>query len=155
MLILKKFREYDWVKKTIKVFSQGLTARELALSITLGVVVGVIPLLGVATPLLAGLAIILRLNLGVTMFVTYAVTPLHILLFIPFIRIGEFIFNAGHTFNSFAELKHAFQNEGLSLFSDLAMQLGFGITGWTLVALPASIILFPVLWKVISYFRKT
>jgi len=149
-MTLAALKKHDWIQKIIALFQQGLSARELSLSITLGALLGVLPLIGIATPIILWLALVLRLNAPLAVFMTYMVSPLHVLLFIPFIRVGELIFSAGNAFASFQEIKLAFQEQGLSIFNDLLLQLGFGITGWVLAAIPISILLFFSLWKLFS-----
>jgi uncharacterized protein (DUF2062 family) len=72
---------------------QGLTSKELALSIAFGVTLGTIPVLGVTTVLCALAAILLKLNLPVIQFANYLVYPLQILLLAPFYYVGELFFN--------------------------------------------------------------
>jgi uncharacterized protein (DUF2062 family) len=68
---------------------QGITPRELALSLAFGLGIGIFPVLGVSTPLLTVLALALRLNLPSIQLVNYLVSPLQLLLIIPFVRVGE------------------------------------------------------------------
>jgi uncharacterized protein (DUF2062 family) len=73
----------------IALLRQGVTARELALSLAFGLGFGVFPVLGVSTVLCTAVAIVLRLNLPAIQLVNYAASPLQLLLIIPFVRIGE------------------------------------------------------------------
>jgi uncharacterized protein (DUF2062 family) len=73
---------------------QGATPEKLALSLALGVVLGVFPVLGTTTALCALAALILRLNLPAIQIVNYFVYPAQIALLIPFFRLGEWIFAA-------------------------------------------------------------
>jgi uncharacterized protein (DUF2062 family) len=61
------------------------------MSIAAAAAFGVIPMFGVTTIAITCLALYLRFNLPLALFVTYAMGPIHLLLFIPFIRVGEFI----------------------------------------------------------------
>jgi uncharacterized protein (DUF2062 family) len=72
---------------------QGLTSKELAMSIAFGVTLGTIPVLGVTTVLCALAAIMLKLNLPVIQFANYLVYPLQILLLAPFYYVGGLFFN--------------------------------------------------------------
>jgi uncharacterized protein (DUF2062 family) len=64
----------------------------LSLSIALGAVIGILPVLGSTTLLCAAAAILLRLNLPVIQLSNYLVYPLQIALLIPFVRLGAFLF---------------------------------------------------------------
>lgn len=73
---------------------QGLAPRELALCLALGTGIGLFPVLGVSTPLLALIALVQRLNLAAIQLVNYLIYPLQLLLIIPFVRLGEAITGA-------------------------------------------------------------
>jgi uncharacterized protein (DUF2062 family) len=80
----------------IELLRQGVTPEKMALSLVLGVALGVFPVLGTTTALCALAALILRLNLPAIQIVNYFVYPLQIALLIPFFRMGEKLFGAPH-----------------------------------------------------------
>jgi uncharacterized protein (DUF2062 family) len=53
-----------------------MSAKKLSLTLTLGIVFGIMPFMGVTTYLLIVLAIILRLNIPALQLVNYAVTAI-------------------------------------------------------------------------------
>jgi uncharacterized protein (DUF2062 family) len=73
---------------------QGVTPGKLALSVALGLVIGLIPIIGVSTALCALAALALRLNMPAIQLVNYLLTPLQLILIIPFLRFGEQLVNA-------------------------------------------------------------
>jgi uncharacterized protein (DUF2062 family) len=73
---------------------QGTTPSSLALCISIGVVVGNIPILGVSTILCTIIALAFRLNLPAMQLAQAAMAPTQILLIIPFVRLGEWIARA-------------------------------------------------------------
>ena len=75
---------------------QGVSPEKIALSLTLGVALGVFPVLGSTTALCALAALVLRLNLPAIQIVNYFVYPLQLGLLIPFFRLGERLFRAPH-----------------------------------------------------------
>jgi len=77
------------VAPLIDLLRQGVTPEKIALSIALGVVLGVFPVLGSTTLLCAAAALILRLNLPAIQMVNYFVYPLQLILFIPFLQAGS------------------------------------------------------------------
>jgi len=77
------------VEPVLALLRQGLTPRELALCLALGTGIGLFPVLGVSTPLLAVIALVWRLNLAAIQLVNYLIYPLQLLLIIPFVRVGE------------------------------------------------------------------
>src|SRR5205823_6730685 len=73
---------------------QGITPERIALSIALGGVLGVFPVLGSTTILCAAAAFVLRLNLAAMQVVNLLVYPLQLLLFLPFLQAGSRITGA-------------------------------------------------------------
>lgn len=80
----------------VELLRQGVTPEKMALSLALGVALGVFPVLGTTTALCALLAFIWRLNLPAIQIVNYFVYPLQVALLIPFFRLGEKLFGAPH-----------------------------------------------------------
>ena len=68
---------------------QGVTPGQIALSIAFGTVLGVFPVLGTTTVLCTVAALMWRLNLAAVHAVHFALTPVQLLLIIPFVRVGE------------------------------------------------------------------
>jgi len=75
---------------------QGITPEKIALSLAIGICLGVFPVLGSTTALCALAAIVFRLNLPAIQLVNYLVYPLQLALIIPFIRFGEVLFGVPH-----------------------------------------------------------
>ena len=80
----------------LELLGQGVPPEKMALSLALGVALGVFPVLGTTTALCALVAFIWRLNLPAIQMVNYFVYPLQIALLIPFFRLGEKLFRAPH-----------------------------------------------------------
>jgi len=72
--------------------TQGVSPSRLALALSLGLVVGVVPVLGVTTALCALLAVALRLNQPAIQLANYLAYPLQLLLFIPAFQAGAWLF---------------------------------------------------------------
>lgn len=80
----------------VELLRQGVTPEKLALSLALGVALGVFPVMGTTTALCAIAALVLRLNLPAIQIVNYFVYPAQLALIIPFFRLGEKLFGAPH-----------------------------------------------------------
>lgn len=78
----------------LSLLRQGMTPSSLALCVSIGIVVGNIPILGVSTILCTIIALIFRLNLPAMQLAQAAMAPTQILLIIPFVRMGEWITRA-------------------------------------------------------------
>ena len=77
------------VEPLLALLRQGITPAKLALSLAFGIGVGIFPVLGCSTILLTVIALALRLNLPAIQLVNYLVSPVQLLLIIPFVRVGE------------------------------------------------------------------
>jgi uncharacterized protein (DUF2062 family) len=84
------------LRPIIDLLKQGVTPEKMALSLALGVALGVFPALGWTTTLCAILALVLRLNLPAIQIVNYFMYPAQIALLVPFFRLGEKLFRAPH-----------------------------------------------------------
>jgi len=80
----------------MNLLKQGVTPQKIALSLALGVTIGVFPALGWTTILCTIIALALRLNLPAIQLVNYLVYPLQLALLLPFYRLGERFFHSEH-----------------------------------------------------------
>ncbi len=128
-------------QKVKEIFCQGISVKEMIIAGVLGALIGVMPFFGVSTMLSTLLAIKFKLNLGVALFFTYAVSPIHPFLFIPFIHLGERIYGVKHTLLTFEAIKIAFQTDITDTIQKLWLEIVCGLTGWLTFALPIFLIL--------------
>ena len=80
------------VQPVVALLTQGITPEKIALSLAMGIVLGVFPVLGSTTLLCAVAAVVFRLNLPAIQLVNYIVYPLQLVFLVPFMRAGEFLF---------------------------------------------------------------
>lgn len=76
----------------VLLLKQGMSPEKIALTIALGISLGVIPVIGSTTTLCTLAALALRLNLPAIMLVNGVVYPLQLTLLIPFLRAGAWLF---------------------------------------------------------------
>jgi uncharacterized protein (DUF2062 family) len=96
--------------------------------------------MGSTSLLCAGVAIALRLNLPAIQAVNYVMYPLQLLLIVPFIRAGEFIFRAQRTTLTLKQMIALLHDGFLPAMHTLWILAVQGIAAWLLVA-PAAIAL--------------
>lgn len=70
---------------------QGVTPARLALSLALGVVISVMPVLGITTVVALAVSVLFRLNHVAMVAVNYLAYPAQILLYIPFFQAGAWL----------------------------------------------------------------
>ena len=114
---------------------QGITPEKIALTLALGGVLGVFPILG-STMLLCGLvAVWLKLNQPIIQMVNYLAYPLQLLLLLPLYRAGETMFQQPHVpMFSVTDLLVRFKAGPLQFMADYGMVAVYGITVWCLLA---------------------
>lgn len=117
---------------------QGISPRRLALTLALGFAIGCIPVVGLPTLVCAALALTLRLNLPAIQAANYAVMPLQLILIVPFVRLGEWLFASGRDRALAATL---LQHAPLTLALHFAGVALHALLAWLLVAGPAVVIL--------------
>jgi uncharacterized protein (DUF2062 family) len=125
--------------KIIALFKQGLTPIELTQSIIVSGLISTIPILGVSTFLLTALSLKRKLNLPIMIAQSYIMWPIQVVMIIPFINIGEFIFSVPKTNHSAQEIIASFQNSFFATLSHLSFELLCGFGGWLLTAVPFSV----------------
>lgn len=124
---------------------QGVSPGKLALSVALGVVCGVMPVLGVSTALCAVLAVTLGLNLPAIQLANYLVTPLQLLLIIPQLRFGEWLTRAPR-FPITLESGLTLVSQGaLDAVKVLGTAIGHASLAWAVLAPPVSFALYHLL----------
>lgn len=96
----------------------GVTPRRLAWSLALGIVVGINPSVGLTTLLVVLLAWTLGLNQIASQIGAHAATPLHLLLFIPFIQLGVHLFHTRELPLNRKQLEHL-SHHPLRLFREI------------------------------------
>jgi uncharacterized protein (DUF2062 family) len=84
------------IRPLLDLLRQGVTPEKLALSLALGLVLGVFPAVGWTTALCALAALIFRLNIPALQMINYFLYPAQIALLLPFFRLGEKVFRAPH-----------------------------------------------------------
>lgn len=125
---------------------QGITPEKIALTLALGSVLGVFPIIGATTALCALVAWRLKLNQPIIQLTNYLLYPVHLLLLLPFYRAGETLFRQPHLpIFSIGELVHRFKASPLDFLADYGMVGLHGVVVWGLLAVPAAALIYILL----------
>ena len=84
----------------------GVTPRRMAWSLALGMVIGINPSVGITTLIVVMLAWVFGLNQIASQLGAHAMTPLHLLLFLPFIQLGVHLFHTQRLPLSRRQIEH-------------------------------------------------
>jgi len=138
-------------KPLLNFLLQGIRPEKLALAVVFGVLLGIFPMLGTTTLLCTLAALYLKLNMPAIQLINYFVYPLQILFFIPFIRLGEFIFSEPPIPFSITQILEMLQNDILGTIANFWYANLLGVIAWLIVSLPLSFIIYHVTVRI---FRK-
>lgn len=145
------FLQKSWLKIK-ELLKQGLTPKQLALSIVISILVSIFPIFGISTIILTALAVPLKLNLPIMIAVSYVAEFLKALLIIPFITVGGLLFGADHSLLTYDAIKASYQISFWETLKALSYELLCGFVGWALLAVPASIVLYFILKTIFVFF---
>jgi uncharacterized protein (DUF2062 family) len=109
MLVSESVREFfrcKVLRPLLQLLRGGVTPRRMAWSLALGMAIGINPSVGVTTLLVVLLAWVFGLNQVASQIGTHVVAPLHVVLFVPFIQLGVFLFHTRRMPLSAEQMKH-------------------------------------------------
>jgi uncharacterized protein (DUF2062 family) len=118
---------------------QGASPRRLALTLALGFAIGCIPVIGIPTLVCAALAMALRLNLPAIQAANYAAMPFQLLLIVPFVRLGGWLFASGS--RPAANTAALLHSSPWILFSQMGSLAGHALVAWLLIAVPTVLLM--------------
>lgn len=128
--------------RLVEFLKQGTSPEKLALTCALGVVVGILPIWGVTTFLCFAVAAIFRINIVMLQLVHYFVYPLQLILIIPFIKLGTFLFGVNPMPYALSELMNRFSNNFWGEFKQVGLALSLGVGVWAVASIPLGLIIY-------------
>ncbi len=142
------------LKPLLSFLKQGITPTKLALSISLGLVFGLFPIVGVTTLLCLAISFVFKLNLAAIQLVNYLVYPLQLILLIPLIKLGSVFANVNPIPYSITELLEIANEDFFRAFEMLWFAHLLGIVAWAITILPLGFIVFLILKHVFLRLNK-
>ena len=134
---------------------QGITPRKLAVTCAFGVVIGIFPLFGTTTALCFAIAIALRLNIAIIQLVNYLIAPAQILLILPFIKFGTYVFGLKPFPYSADQLIELFKNDFWLLVKEAGVALLAGVGMWLLFSIPLFFVIFYLCFWIFSQWKNS
>jgi uncharacterized protein (DUF2062 family) len=144
-----------WVKRKflfplIKAVRAGISIEKLAVSLALGITVGLIPLYGFTTLIVGFIALSLRLNFIAAQIAHYIVYPLQVALLVPFLKLGDAIIKCSDISFSVKQYAHLFKTDFWGALHELWLVNLSAVIIWLIIAVP----LFILLYYTIRYFVR-
>ena len=152
-LIRQKIRD-----PLILLLKQGINPHKLALSVTLGILIGIIPVPGITTVLCAFVVCFLRLNMIAIQLTNWLVYPLQFLFYIPFLKTGEWIFENPEIPISITSLAQMIRDNWFLSLKKFGLAQLSGTGAWLIISIPLGVgiyfILVPVFKKLVPMSKK-
>jgi uncharacterized protein (DUF2062 family) len=118
----------------VDLLAQGLTPERLALSLAVGLVLGLFPIVGVTTLLCVAAGFAFRLNHLALQLANHLAYPLQLPLVLAFVRLGERLVGAPRVSFDPLELVRHFGRDAAGFLREFGLTGLHGILGWSLVA---------------------
>ena len=144
-------REHKLVRLIIALLSEGMTPHKIALTLALGMMLGATPVLGTTTILCALAAVVFRLNLPLIQAVNFLVYPLQLLLLIPFMQTGQWIFHQPPLPFSYAQLVALFHAGFWHALEILWIYSLHGVVAWLILGGAGAILIYAILRPILGY----
>ncbi len=142
---MKGLRDNRLTRLIVGLLSQGMTPHKIALTVALGAVLGVMPLIGATTSLCAVVALVLGLNLPLIQLINYIVYPLQLLLLIPFVQAGQWLFRQPPLPFSLTDIKLKIESGLWKAIVDLWEYTLHGLVAWAVLGGISGLILYAAL----------
>jgi uncharacterized protein (DUF2062 family) len=140
LLPIREFLRCKVLRPLLRLMRGGVTPRRLAWSLALGIVIGINPSVGLTTLLVILLAWTLGLSQVASQIGVHVVAPLHLLLFIPFIQLGVYLFHTRRLPMSRKQIEHL-SHHPWRLFHEIWQWEWHALIVWGIVAAVAMPIL--------------
>ena len=134
----------SWLRRRVlapllDLLKAGLSPAQLALTVGLGMAIGLIPAFGITTVLSAAVALRLRLNVAAMQLATHLMTFFQLALFIPFLRAGAGLMGQGDKVAhlTVASLRQLIHHEGWQAVGKLLWRAELGaLLLWAVAMVP-------------------
>ena len=147
----ENFFKRKLVNPLLDLLKAGITPEKLSLTVSLGAVIGLIPAFGVTTIIGTLVAARLRLNSPILLLISYFVNPIQILIAIPLVKLGIFLFGGTPLRYSLQQIMDMVKKDWVATLNKLWVANLLGIAAWALLAIPAGL---AVYYLTLPLFRR-
>ena len=139
--VIGEFFRHRIGRPLLALLRQGVTPEKISMGLALGIIIGVTPLVGSTTILCMVAAVLLQLNPAAIQVVNYFMFPVQLMMLIPFIRAGEWVFGAAHNPITLDGIRHLIQVNVWKAIITLWVSTVHALVVWAVLALLA---VFPI-----------
>jgi uncharacterized protein (DUF2062 family) len=127
-----------WRRRVVDVMlaqlRQGITPQKIALTLALGIVIALFPIMGTTTALCLLVGVALKLNQPIIQLVNWIAWPLQIPGIYFFVRVGEWLTHSPQVSFSISALLVAFKDSPVRFLKQYGMTGLRGVLAWALIA---------------------
>lgn len=124
---------------------QGITAEKIALTLAIGLILGIFPIFGSTTALCVLAGLWLKLNQPLMQLVNWLAAPLQLPGIYLFVRLGERLTRSPPVHFSITGLVQQFRAAPLQFLQQFGMTGLRGVLGWLLIAPPVAAVVYVTL----------
>ena len=154
-MFLINFLKKSLVAPLLNLLTQGITPDKLALSVGLGVSLGIFPVIGATTILCTAFGFLFRVNQVAIQLVNYFAYPLQLVLFIPFFHFGAWMFQTEPLPFSVEEIFTMLTTDTFGTIQALWMANLRAVAAWMLIGPLLSFVIYRVLTPIFARFAPT
>ncbi len=130
---MKGFLKEKIYTPLINHLANGVSPSKMALTMAIGIVCGICPMLWLPTLFCISFALVFRLNFPIMQLSNYATYPLHVVCMIPFYKTGAYFFN--EEFNlSVSQIIQLAQNGVFAMIQKIGMSILHAVAAWAIAA---------------------
>ena len=154
-MFLINFFKRSLVSPLLNLLKQGIEPDKLALSVGLGVSLGIFPVIGATTILCTAFGFLFRVNQVAIQLVNYFAYPLQLILFIPFFHLGAWLFQTEPLPFSVEQIFTMLTADTLATIEALWLANLRAVVAWILIGPLLSFSLYRILTPVFARFTPT
>lgn len=150
-----KYIDRKIIEPLLGFLREGITPNKLTLTVVFGIAFGLIPVFGLTTVFCLLFAFMLKLNKPAILLINFAIYPLQLILYIPFIHSGELIFGFEPIDLTIYRLIDMFRDDWWMALQNIWFHNLLGIIAWLIIMTPASFLLYQLIKPVFkTYFEN-
>jgi len=138
----------------LNLLKKDITPEKLALTVSIGAILAVFPVVGTTTILCIISAYIFRLNHIAIQIVNYAAYPLWFILVIPFYKIGGILFQTSVANLSVEKIVTLFQLDILGFIQSLGFATLYAVVAWSVLCPPIAAIIYFITLPIFRKYSK-
>ncbi|MCE1190193.1 MAG: DUF2062 domain-containing protein [Ignavibacteria bacterium] len=146
---MKRFFRNKYIAPISRLLMQGITPKEIALTVAGSCALAIFPVIGATTLLSSLFALRFKLNVPLVQLINYTLAPLQIILLVPYMKIGMFFFGAGGVTYSTEQILRLITTDPFGAISVLWTATMCAVGIWLITAPAIALVLYKITLRII------